>query len=80
MVILAKAIRGQEYLYSAKSAHEVSKAKAEKIKEVLNGLRWNLKDNEVWHVFEVDGYDSSFDYATYQSFRVYKGTLKEVRG
>ena len=80
MIILAKAVKGKEFLYSAKSAHEVSKAKADSIQETLNAIGWQLKDGEVWHKYEIDEFDyAPFGYASYQSFKVYRGTLKEVK-
>jgi len=77
MTILAKAIKGQEFLYSAKSAHKVNKKNAGGIAECLNNCGFMLKDDEVWHVFEVDEYENAYLYAETQSFYISKnGALK----
>ena len=77
MLIIAKSVPGHEYIYSPATAHKVPKASAERMKNVLNTCRYKLKDNETWFVHEVDKYDTAFDYAQFQSFRFYKGTLYE---
>lgn len=53
MFIVAKTTTGQEYFYSKKDAFCVSKAAAEKIRDICNNERWRLKDNETWHVYEI---------------------------
>ena len=47
MLIIAKAKAGAEFMYKAHTARRVSKASAEKILEVVNGMRWNLEDGEI---------------------------------
>jgi len=78
MIILAKALKGQEYLYNAKSAHRVSIAAAETIKDVLNATSYHLKPGEVWHIFNVDHYDNAFVYASEQAFTRRNGIIKET--
>jgi hypothetical protein len=43
MTVLAKAVKGKEFLYDARSAHEVSKASADVICETLNESKFLLK-------------------------------------
>lgn len=78
MTILAKAIEGKEFLYNPRSAHEVSKAGADYIVQVLNEYRYQLKDGEVWHVYEIDEYDQiAYVCACGQKFTRRKGIVKE---
>lgn len=79
MLVLAKSIKDQEFFYNARSAHKVSKAKAEFIKNELNRLEWKLSEGEVWYIHEVDQYDTAYDYASYQKFFIRNGCLKESR-
>ena len=76
MVIVAKAIKGQEFLYSASSSHEVSKASAKVICDSLNAAKFQLKEHEVWKVMEVDKYDMAFDYGRLQYFKKYKNSIR----
>ena len=75
MVILAKAVKGKEYLYNPKSAHMVSKASADYILSVVNSYKYRLKDGETWHKYEIDEYDTAYYYAVEQHFSVRKGVV-----
>lgn len=75
MKIIAKSCKGKEFLYNAKSARKVSEKSAEKILNVLNSVKWDLKDDEIWHIHDVDEYDSAFWYAERQSFTIRKGIV-----
>ena len=77
MLVLAKSIKGKEYLYNASSVHSVSKKSAKAIKDTLNTIQYHLHDNEVWYLHEVDCYDNAYIYAKEQSFTVYKGKIKD---
>ena len=68
MLVVAKSLKGQEFLYNARSSHAVPKTSAKKICQALNDIRYELKDDEVWHVHEVDQYDIAFLYAEGQKF------------
>jgi hypothetical protein len=76
MKIVAKTRVGSEFLYDARSAHKVSQAKAEKIRDVLNSVRYGLKDGEAWYIYDADTYSTASVYAEGQSFRVYRGTVR----
>lgn len=76
ILVLAKSIKGQEFLYSARSAHKVSKASANSICKALNDAGYELKEGEVWHVHQVDKYDNAWVYAHGQEFRVRKGNIQ----
>ena len=80
MTILAKSVKDHEFLYNAKTAHKVSKANAEKIRDVLNGCNYKLKDGETWHIHDVsETYDNAGAYASYQAFTINKkGIVKET--
>ena len=78
MLVIAKSVKGHEFLYNAKSARKVSKASSEKICSILNRVKWNLKDNEIWYIHEISEYDVAFDYAQFQAFTIRKGLVKAV--
>lgn len=76
MFIVAKAILGQEFLYDASSSHEVSKTSAKVVCDSLNAAKYNLKDNQIWKVMEVDKYDTAFDYGRLQYFKKFKNQIR----
>lgn len=55
--VIAKSIKGQEYLYSQNDIFIVSKASAKLAAETLNKNNWNLKDNQTWFVYELSDYE-----------------------
>ena len=75
--IIAKSVPGREFLYSPRSAHHVSKASANKILTVLNRTRYDLKDGEIWHVFDVDRFEYEGCLAYTQSFTIRNGIVSE---
>lgn len=80
MIVLAKAVKGQEFLYDASSSHAVSKASADYICKCLNDVKYQLKENEVWHKFDsFCQYSGGWTYACQQKFTKYKGKIKEVK-
>ena len=78
MTVLARAKVGSEYMYTVNSVHKVPKASARKIMDILNDVRWNLKDGEIWHIYEIDEYDSVYIYAETQRFSIRKGIVKRI--
>ncbi len=79
MTIVAKSIKGHEFVYTPKTAHKVSKASANLICKALNDNKFMLyDDDEVWFVHEVDQYDSASGYAEYQKFTVRNGAIRRV--
>ena len=80
MIVLAKAVLGQEFFYSASSCHEVSKASADFICNALNKARYNLKEGEVWHRFDdFTQYSNGWTFALGQKFFKYNGNIREKR-
>lgn len=79
MLVIAKGIKGAEFMYNPKTAHKASKASAKKIIDVLNRARYQLKDGEIWHIYNVGDpcYDNGAAYATEQKFTIYKGVVRE---
>ena len=79
MTIVARTIKGSEFLYGIKSAHKVPKNSAKTILEILNENHFRCMDgsDEVWHIYEVDEYDSAYGYAEEQSFVIRKGIVSE---
>lgn len=80
MKVIAIACEGKEFLYRASTAHKVSKASADIICKALNDIRYKLNPGEVWHVYDVSGWENAGIYSETQAFRRYKGRLQEVRG
>jgi len=68
MLVVAKSVKGQEFLYSPKSAHQVKGLSAQKMAEFLNKQNHDLKENEVWYVHDVGMYDRAYAYAETQIF------------
>ena len=79
MMILAKAVKGAEFMYNPRSAHSVSKARAESIRDALNGINYGLNDGEIWHIYEIDEYSQAYAYGTEQKFFINRGSLKEKK-
>lgn len=77
MKIIAKSVKGQEFMYIANTAHKVSEASAQYICKILNDYNFRLKENEVWFIHDVDRYDLAYDYAQFQRFTVRNGIVKE---
>ena len=79
MLIIAKSVKGREFLYNAASARKVSKASAETILKVVNNHKYQLKDGEIWHIYEVDSYDNAYYYAQSRAFKIRKGVVSDCR-
>lgn len=79
MKVVAKAIQGKEFFYSARSAHRVPAASAGKILSVLNENRFQLEPGEIWHLYELDEYSGGYDFAMLQRFRIRGGNVYRVR-
>lgn len=77
MTIVAKAKKGQEFLYNPRSAHKVSKSSAQWIADGLNAAGYQLNAGEIWHIFDIDRYDTAYLYAISQDFRRYNGNIRE---
>ena len=81
MYILAQTQKGKEFIYSPSTAHKVSKNSAEKIKNVLNQLKYKIKsEGQIWFTYEVDKFDTAYSYAMFQRFTIRNGIIKEKFG
>ena len=80
MLVLAMSKAGQEYIYKPNTARQVSKASAKKICDIVNEYKFlfTCHPGYVWHIHEVDKYDSAYDYAQYQKFTIRKGIVKSI--
>ena len=78
MIIVAIACRDYEFMYRSYTAHKVNEKKADKIVELLNAAGYQLRDDEVWHKFNVSNYDNASVYAEHQRFTLGK-KLKEIK-
>jgi len=79
MKVIAISAKGHEFLYKPSTAHKVSERSGRKIMDALNKAGYKLKENEVWHMHDVDCYDNAYAYASYQEFTIYKGSIRERR-
>ena len=78
MFVVAKSVKGHEFMYAPKSAHKVPKTSAKAICKVLNDNNFMLKENEVWFVHAVDKYDSASEFADWQKFTIRNGIVRRV--
>lgn len=83
MYIISKTIKGQEYLYSNK--HSILCKNEKQAKALAKHLNDNndttikdfqLKDNELWHTYEIDNYDTQPRYKLIQTKN--KISIKEI--
>lgn len=79
MKMIAKAVAGQEFIYSRSSAHQVSNASAAVICDALNKIRYKLKDGEIWHIYDCGSYELEYTEAGSQKFGKRKGHIYESR-
>ena len=79
MLVIAKSVKGKEYMYDPRSAGKVSKRNAEVICKVCNDFKFLLNnENEAWHIHEVGEFDLAYDYAQFREFRIKNGVVKVV--
>lgn len=79
MTVVARAIKGHEFMYSAASAHRVAEKKAQTIADALNMAHYGITPEQVWFVYDVGPYDNAYAYGEMQGFQQRKnGTITEV--
>ena len=79
MTVVARAMKGKEFLYSASSAHRVSPKNAQKICDALNRAEYGITPEQTWFQYEVGMYDNAFAYGEMQGFQLWKdGTIRKV--
>lgn len=85
MYIVAKTIKGKEYIYnnnysilcsSKNIANKLCKHLIDNNKSAIN--EWQLKDNETWFVYQIDKYDKQPRYKLTSTKN--KITIKEIGG
>ena len=74
--IIAKTIEGKEFIYSKKQSYGVPTSSAKKIAEIMNTVKWQLKDNEKWHVYEIGEWEKDYIAAGYQRLSIRNGIVK----
>lgn len=74
-MIIARAVKGKEFLYNPKTAHRVSERSAKTICEILNRCSFKLSEGQIWHVYEADYYSEAYDYAETQRFTIRNGVV-----
>ena len=79
MTVVARAIKGHEFMYSAASAHRVAEKKAQTIADALNMAHYGITPEQVWFVYDVGPYDNAYAYGEMHGFQQRKnGTITEV--
>lgn len=80
MLVIAMSKENKEFLYIARTARQASRASAEKICKIANENKFlfSCYPGYVWHVHEVDQYDTAFAYAQNQKFTIRNGIVKSV--
>lgn len=71
--LIAKTQTGKEFFHSKTNAFFASEASAQKIADILNKNNYQLKEGEIWHVYDFD-YTQEF-YVTSKLY-MYKGSVK----
>lgn len=61
---IARAVKGKEFLFSKATMIAVPESSAQKIADALNKVGYNLKQGEIWWVYDNDWYYN--DYINYE--------------
>ena len=74
MKILAKSIKGKEFIYDASTAGRVSARNAQKVCDIVNNYKSILgcSEDEVYHVYDVYECDNAYYYAMNRRFILHK--------
>lgn len=79
MIVVAKAIKGKEFMYSSSSAHRVAPKNAQRIADALNHEQYGITPEQTWFVYDVGMYDNAYAYGEMQGFQLRKdGTIRKV--
>ena len=57
MIVIAKTVTGKEFFHSIREMYEVPKRSASKICDVMNDVRFRLKEGEAWHIYDEYMYE-----------------------
>ena len=57
MIVIAKTINGREFFHSVREMYEAPKTSASKICDVMNTVRFRLKEGEAWHIYDEYMYE-----------------------
>lgn len=77
MKIIAKTFVGKEFMYVRKTARKVSEKSADRILKELNAHKaeLGLKEDEIFHIYEIDKYDATYEIAQKQAYIIKNGYL-----
>lgn len=80
MKIIAKTIQGKEFMYKPPTARKVSARSAEVILKVVNEHKAILgaAENEIFHIYDIDEYDTAYFYASRQAFLIRNGVVTAI--
>jgi polysaccharide pyruvyl transferase WcaK-like protein len=71
--LIAKTQTGTEFLHSKTNAFFATETSAQKIADILNKNNYQLKENELWHVYD---FDYTQDFYVDKRIYLYKGSVK----
>ena len=57
MIVIAKTVTGKEFFHSVREMYEVPKTSASLSCDVMNNVRFRLKEGEAWHVYDEYMYE-----------------------
>lgn len=77
--VIAKTMEGNEYLYSKLASYKVAEKSAKAICKVLNDCKWQLKDGEIWHIYDVGEWELDFMNARFQRLTKKKNGMVVAR-
>lgn len=57
MIVIAKTVTRKEFFHSVREMYEAPKSSASKICDVMNDVRFRLKEGEAWHIYDEYMYE-----------------------
>lgn len=76
MKVIARSVLGKEFLYTYKGAFFAPNSSAQKMADIMNANKFQLKDGETWFVHDMQWGD---DMKVFQKLFFNRGKLKARR-
>lgn len=57
MIVIVKTVTRKEFFHSVREMYEAPKSSASKICDVMNDVRFRLKEGEAWHIYDEYMYE-----------------------
>ena len=75
---IAIAPKGKEFMYKRSTMIAVPTSSAQKIVDLLNSQRFELKDGETWHVYDNDRISNYYIDREIKKYNATKVTIKYI--